>query len=118
MKVRNITENNQHYNSYNKIKDIDALLDIQKQIPEKLETHHVKRHYDSRKRKDQLTIAEKLKIKTDRIIGEKACIPMSINIEKTPIVVYVNNMYIPNNYETSIRDHCGVHDARKLTRAT
>ena len=51
---------NQHYNSNHKIKDIDA--------PNKLEAYHVKRHQDSRKRKDQLAIAEKRNIKADRVI--------------------------------------------------
>ena len=113
-KVKNITKNKQHYNSNHKIKDINAVLKIQKYILDKLETYHIKKYHDNRKRKDQLTIAEKLNIKADRIIRERDCTPKPTNIRNTTIAVYVDN--IPNNYVKVIQNHCGTTDARKFMK--
>ena len=70
-KVKNITKIKQHYNSNHKIKDINAVLKIQKYIPDKLETYHIKKYHDNRKRKDQLTIAEKLNIRPTESLERK-----------------------------------------------
>ena len=36
------------------------------------------------------------------------------NIKNTPIAVYVNNKYIPNNYVSAIRNHCGEIESRNF----
>ena len=72
-KLLDITESNRHYYSSNrKIKDLDAVLEIQKYIPDNIKVNYVRGHQDKKKRKEQLTIEEQLNIFADRIIGKNA----------------------------------------------
>ena len=86
-----------YYSSSRKIKDIDAVLVIQTYIPTTVTVTHFKGRQDRKKRKDQRIIAENLDIKVDRIIGKNASTSKFIHIRNTPIVVYINKTYIPNN---------------------
>ena len=52
-------------------------------------------------------MAEKLKIKANKITGSKACTPKSTNIKNTPLVIYVDKEYMTINYGRVIRYHCG-----------
>jgi len=73
--LQNISEDRVYYLENYKAKDSDAILKIQRYFPCKFKIKHVRRHQDKRVRKENLTIAEKLNIKADRSIGEKASIP-------------------------------------------
>ena len=69
-KLSNITETNRNYYSSNrKIKDLDAVLEIQKYIQTTVTVTHVRGHQDKKKRKEQLTMAENLNIMADKIIS-------------------------------------------------
>ena len=58
-KLLDITESNRHYYSSNsKIKDTDAVLEIQKYIPDNIKVHNVRGHQDKKKRKEQLTMVK------------------------------------------------------------
>ena len=111
-KLQNICEGRSYYAEDYKAKDSDAILKIQRHFPCNFSMKHVKGHQDKRVRKEKLTMAEKLNIKADKLIGAKASIPKRFNIKNTPFAVYVNNKFIPNNYVKEIRKHCG------KTRAT
>ena len=66
-KVRNITKNKHHYNSNHKIKDIDTVL---KKLKNTRQTRSMsyKRTPGQQQQQNQLTIAEKINIKVNRII--------------------------------------------------
>ena len=44
-----------------------------------------------------------LNSKTDAIISEKSKKPINTLVLNTPIVVYVDNIYHPNNYSLAIK---------------
>ena len=73
---------------------------------------------DLKKRKDQLTMAENLNIVADKIIGKNASHPKSIHIRNTPMVVYIQITYIPNNIRKEIFSHCGAQDAARFLKDT
>ena len=110
-KLQNINEDRTYYSEDYKAKDSDAILKIQRYFPCNFRMKHVKGHQDKRVRKEKLTMAERLNIKADKLIGAKASIPKRFNIKNTPFAVYVNNNFIPNNYVKEIRKHCGKTDA-------
>ena len=45
--------------------------------------------------------------KTDAIISEKSNKPINTLVLNTPIVVYINNTYHPNNYSSAIKIKSG-----------
>ena len=68
-KLRKITEKDRnYYSSSSKIKDLDAILEIQTCIPIIVTVTYVKGHQDGKN--DQRTMAENLNIKVDGIIGK------------------------------------------------
>ena len=90
------------------------MLEIKKYLPNKLKVHHVKGHQDKNSRTKELTLSARLNIAADKLIGQNAKAPLMTNIKNTPIAVYVNNKYIPNNYVSAIRNHCGETEARNF----
>ena len=65
-----------------------------------------------RKKKEHLTLPERLNIKVDKLIGNKARAPLNQHILQTSLAIYVNGKYIPNNYVNSIWAACGGKDAK------
>ena len=114
-KLQNISEDRAYYSEDYKAKDSDAILKIQRYFPCKFKTKHVRGHQYKRVHKEKLTIAEQLKIKADRLIGEKVSIPKKMNIQNSSFAVYVNNKFIPNNFAKEIRQHCGKKEATVYT---
>ena len=53
-------------------------------------------------------------IKVDTLIPSKATSPISTHVLNTPIAVYINQIYYPNKYLSTIKSHCGECDARGL----
>ena len=116
-KLLDITESSRHYYSSNsKIKDLDAVLEIQKYIPANIKVHHVRGHQDKKKRKEQLTMAEKLNIMADKIIGKNATNPKPLHIQNIPMAVYIQKKDIPNNIRKEIRAHCGAQEAASFLK--
>ena len=101
------------HNKY-KTRDHDAVLEIKTYILDKIKVHHVKEHQDKHSRTEDLSICARLNIAVDKLIGKNSKAPLTINIKNTPIVVYVNETYIPNNYVLAIRNHCGEKEARNF----
>ena len=50
-------------------------------------------------------MAENLYIMADKIIGKNASHPKSIHIRNTPMAIYIQMTYIPNNIRKEIRSH-------------
>ena len=59
------------------------------------------------KKKEHFTLPEMLDSKTDAIISEKSNKPINTLVLNTPIVVYINNTYHPNNYSSAIKIKSG-----------
>ena len=68
---------------------------------------HVKSHAEKRKKKEQYTLPETLNSKADEIITANAKKPINTHILNTPIAVYINNQYYPNNYSAAIKKSSG-----------
>ena len=66
-------------------------------IPNNLKVYHVKDHQDERKNKQQLFIPELLNTTANKLINSNVKILIATNILLTPVAVYVNKRYIPNN---------------------
>ena len=73
------------------------MLEKQKYILNNIRVNHVRGNQDKNKRKDQLTMAEKLNIMADKIIDKNTSNPKSIHIQNTLMTVYIQKTYIPNN---------------------
>ena len=58
-----------------------------------------------------MSICARLNIAVDKLIGKNPKAPLTINIKNTPIVVYVNDTYISNNYLLAIRNYFGEKEA-------
>ena len=114
LKLNQISTNREVYSTNNEIKDLNDVLKIQIYMPTLFEAQHVRGHQDRRKSKEKLTMTECLNIKANKIIGSKACPSKAVNIKRTPIGLYVNKAYIPNNYVKVIRAHCGSNEASKF----
>ena len=55
-----------------KARDLHTILQLQKYTPCNITVRYVCGHQDKRKRKNQLSLAEKLNINADKIIGKHA----------------------------------------------
>ena len=62
-------------------------------------------------------MAENLNIKVDMIIGKNISISKSIHIRNTPMVVYINKTYIPNNIRKEIRAHYWTEEVARFLKA-
>ena len=65
--------------------------------------NHVKSHKEKWERKEQFNLRETLNSRVDSIISEKAKTPINTHILNTPIAIYVDNKYYPNNYSSAIK---------------
>lgn len=63
---------------------------------------YVRGHQGRKKRKDQYTVTGNLNTQAERITRKNDCIPKSTHIRNTPIIVYINKHYTPNNVREEI----------------
>ena len=61
-------------------------------------------------------MAENLNIMAYKIIGKNASNPKLIHIQNTPMAVYIQKKYIPNNIRKEIRYHCGAQEAARFLK--
>ena len=87
-----------YYSEVHKARDLNAILQLQKYIPCNITVYHVHGYQEQRKKKDQLTLAEKFNIKVDEIIGKHAQIPKNIHIHNTSFMVYIGTKFILNHF--------------------
>ena len=102
------------YNTSYKTTDHDAVLVLAAMIPRQMIIRHVKSHAENRKKKEQFTLPEILNSRADEIITEKATKPINTHILNTPIAVYINQQYYPNNYSSAIKKNSGEDAAKKF----
>ena len=79
----------------------EAIIEIQHYLPARINIIHLYSHQDKVKGKDNLIFPEKLNKLADFIADNYARAPIKNHIPLTPLAVYFNNNYIPNNYSTS-----------------
>ena len=69
--------------------------------------NHVKSQAEKRKKKEHFTLPEALNSKADDIITDKSKTPINTHIFNTPIAVYINNKYYPDNCNSAIKMRSG-----------
>ena len=97
-----------------KTTDHDAVLVLKDLISRNMTINHAKSHAEKRKKKEHFTLPEVLNSKADNIITEKAKNPINTHILNTPIAVYINNKYNPNNYNSAIKMRSGKTEAKQF----
>ena len=111
-KINILATDPNYFDELHKTTDHDAVLQLKLCLPKEIIAFHVKSHQDMRKKEEHLTLPERLNIKVDRLIGNKARAPLNKHILQTALAIYINGKYIPNNYINSIRAACGEKDAK------
>ena len=102
-KINTLAANSNNCNERYKTTDHDAVLKLREYLPPSVTTFHVKEHQDQRKQTQNLTTIETLNIKDDNQTRCNANVPLEQYIMNTPIAIYVQGTYIPNNYIFIIR---------------
>ena len=113
-KLLNIKKN--HYDKLYQRTDHDAVLWLKEYMPKKIETTHVKSHFDSRKMIEDLTLLKRWNICAGRILFFSTIFPLAINIKDTPFAIHINNIYFSNKYVTTIRSSSGELEARTFLK--
>ena len=111
-KINILANDPNYFDELHKTTDHDAVLQLKLCFPKEIIAFHVKSHQDLRKKQEHLTLPERLNIKADKLIENKARAPLNKHILQTSLAIYVNGKYIPNNYVNSIRAACGEKDAK------
>ena len=88
-----------HFEPYYKMSEHKAIIAIQHYLPQRINGIHLYSHQDEIKGKVKLTFSEKLNDLADSITDNYACSSLNSHTPFTPLGVYFNNGYIPNNYQ-------------------
>ena len=103
-KLKDIQSNPHYYDEYIKLPTMMlSNFWIFTSLPS-ITIHLARNDQDKVKKQHQLTTAELLNIKVDKIIEAKAQKPINIHL-KTSIAIYINNTYYPNKHSIAIRPH-------------
>ena len=94
----------------------EAIIAIQHYLPLRINVIHLYSHQDKVKSKDRLTSPEKLNNLAESIADNYARSPINNHIPLTPLVVYFNHNYIPNNYQYQLRRLCFQKDANEYIK--
>ena len=80
-----------------------AIIAIQYYLPLRISVIHLYIHQYNVKDKDKLTVHKKLNNLAKSIADNHARSPINNHIPLTPLAVYFNHNYIPNNYQCHLR---------------
>ena len=97
-KIKKFSTTTNHFQPYYKMSEHEAIIAIQHHLPSRINLIHFYSHQDKVKGKDKLTSPEKLNNLADSIADNYARSPINNHIPLTPLAVYFNHHYIPNNY--------------------
>ena len=117
-KVQQLTKTKNEFQPYKKISEHEAIIAIQHYLPKRIHVIHIYSHQDAIKEKTNLTFPEKLNDLADNIAGTYARSPINNHIPMTPLAVYINKQYIPNNYQYHLRRISFQQDANKYLKRT
>ena len=98
-KVQKINTTIDHFEPYYKMSKHEAIIAIQRYLPQRINVIHLYSYQDKIKGKAKLTFPEKLNDLVDSIVNNYDRFPLNNYIPFTPLVVYFNNNYIPKNYQ-------------------
>ena len=107
--------NEQNYDEYIKTADHDAVHLLKKYLPRHVTINHVRSHQDTRKKKCNLTTAEKLNIAADELVGSTLSRPINSYIN-TPFSLYLDSIYLFNHCRNKIRSTSGASEARDFLK--
>ena len=95
----------------------EAIIAIQNYLPSRINIMHLYSHQDKVKGKNKPTFPENLNNLADSIANNYARSPINNHIPFTPLAVYFNKNYIPNNYQHHLRRLCFQKDANEYIKA-
>ena len=101
-----------------KMSEHEAIIAIQHYLPKHIRVIHIYSHHDAIKGKTKLTFLKKLNDLADNIAGAYARSPINNHIPMTLLAVYINNQYIPNNYQYHLRRISFQQDANEYFKRT
>ena len=110
-KMKQLILDKQYYDKYIKTTDHDAVHLLKKYLPRHFIINHVRSHQDKRKKKCNLTTAERINIAVYELVGSTSSRPINSHIN-TPFALYLDGIYLPNNYRNKIRSTSGASEAR------
>ena len=113
-KLNTLDTNPNHFNEQYKPIDYDEVLTLREWLSPNFKSFYTRGHQDQRKQPQHLTIPKRLNIKADHFIWSNAKFPLEKHILNTPIVIYVQGRYIPNNYIYVIRSSYGEMEAKSF----
>ena len=102
-KVQKLTKTKNEFKLYYKMSEHKAIIAIQNFLPKRIHVIHIYILRDAIKGNATLTFPEKLNDLADNIAGTYAKSPINNHIPMTPLAVYINKQYIPNNYQYNLR---------------
>ena len=116
-KIKKLSTTTNHFQPYYKMSEHEAIIAIQHYLPSRINVIHLYSHQDKVKGKDKLTFPEKLNNLADSIADNYARSPINNHIPLTPLAVYFNHNYIPNNYQYYLRRLYFQKDANEYIKA-
>ena len=94
----------------------EAISAIQQYLPSNTQIIHLYSHQDAIKGKVNLTFPKKLNDLVDDIAGTYVRSPINNHTPFTPLAVYINMKYIPNNYQYHLRRRSFQKDANEYLK--
>ena len=109
--MKQLIKDEQYYDEYIKTASHDAVHLLKKYLPRHFTTNHVRSYQDKRKKKYNLTTAERLNIMADELVRSTSSRPINSHIN-TPFALYLDGIYLYNHYRNKIRSTSGASEAR------
>ena len=113
--MKQLIKDEQYYDEYIKTVDHDAVHLLKKYLSHHITINHVRSHQDKRKKKCNLTTAERLNIADDELVGYTSSRPINSHIN-TPFALYLDGIYLPNRYRNKIRSTSGASEVRAFLK--
>ena len=102
-KIQKLSTTTNHFQSYYKMSEYEAIIAVQHYLPLRINVIHLYSHQYNVKGKDKLIFPEKLNNLAESIADNTARSPINNHIPLTPLAVYFNHNYTPNNYQYHLR---------------
>ena len=102
-KIQKLSTTTNHFQSYYKMSEYEAIIAVQHYLPLRINVIHLYSHQYNVIGKDKLIFPERLNNLAESIADNTARSPINNHIPLTPLAVYFNHNYTPNNYQYHLR---------------
>ena len=114
-KMKKLIKDVQYHDEYINTADHDAVHLLKHYLPCQFTINHVHSLQYKWKKKSQLTIAERLSITADELVGSTSSRPIASHIN-TPFALYFDGIYLPNRYRNKIQSSSDSREACKFLK--